>query len=69
MYILLETLRNLGWMLQPIMPQIGEEIWLQLGIDWEKEKEMDFKKAIKWGRLKPGTEIKKGEPLFPRIES
>ncbi len=69
LYILLETLRNLGWMLQPIMPQIGEEIWLQLGIDWEKEKEMDFKKAIKWGRLKPGTEIKKGEPLFPRIES
>jgi len=69
LYILLETLRNVGWMLLPIMPQIAEEIWLQLGIDWEEEKTIKFEKAIKWAGLKTGTRIKKGKPLFPRLES
>ena len=69
MYILLETLRQIAWMIYPVMPQIAEEIWLQLGIDWEKEKEKKFAKAIKWGGLKSGIAIKKGKPLFPKIES
>jgi len=69
MYILLETLRQIGWMIYPIMPQTAEEIWLQLGLDWEKEKQNKFTKAIKWGGLKAGTKIKKRGPLFPRIES
>jgi methionyl-tRNA synthetase len=67
LYILLETLRNIGWMLLPFMPQIAEEIWLQLGIDWKKEKEKDFAEAINWGGLKSGDKIKKGEPLFPKL--
>lgn len=67
MYILLETLRNIGWMLLPFMPRIAEEIWLQLGLDWQAEKEESFKKAIKWGGLKAGEKINKRGPLFPRI--
>lgn len=67
MYILLETLRNIGWMLLPIMPQTAEEIWLQLGIDWEKEQQLKFAKAIKWGGLAPGNKVKKGQTLFPQI--
>ncbi|MEA3272937.1 MAG: class I tRNA ligase family protein, partial [Patescibacteria group bacterium] len=65
-YILLETLRNLGWMLWPIMPESAEKIWKQLGI-LKTEKKLKYKDAKKWGGLKPGGRIKKGEPLFPKI--
>ena len=65
MYILLETLRNLAWMLWPIVPKTAENIWLQLGL--KSEKKLEYKNAQKWGGLKSGKKIKKGDPLFPKI--
>jgi len=65
-YILLETLRNLAWMLWPIIPETSEKIWTQLGIS-KIEKKLKYKDAQKWGGLKPNTRIKKGEPLFAKI--
>lgn len=67
MYILLETIRNIGWMLWPIMPETAEKIWEQLGV--KNEKKIKYEDAKNWGGLKPATKVKKGEPLFPRIES
>ncbi|MDD4995454.1 MAG: methionine--tRNA ligase [Patescibacteria group bacterium] len=69
LYILLETLRNVGWMLLAVMPQTAEKIWTQLGLDPAKEKSKKFETAIKWGGLKSGTAIKKAESLFPRLNS
>ncbi|MBU4375393.1 hypothetical protein KKH38_02735, partial [Patescibacteria group bacterium] len=60
-------IRIIAWMILPFMPETAEKIWTQLGIDPAEEMKQDFKKAAEWGGLKPGTKIKKGEVLFPRI--
>lgn len=67
MYNLLETLRQLGWFILPIMPITAEKIWEQLGLDAAKEKAQPLDLAQVWGGLKPGTRIRKGEPIFPKI--
>lgn len=64
-YILLETLRNLGWMLWPIMPESAEKIWAQLGIS-KTEKKLNYEEAKAWGGIKPGGRIKRGDTLFPK---
>jgi len=65
-YCLLDSLRLLGWMLWPIMPDTAEKIWEQLGIV-EEEKKKKWEKGSVFGGLKAGTKIKKGETLFPKI--
>lgn len=67
MYNLLETLRQVGWMLLPIMPDAAEKIWIQLGLDPAIEKEKSIEDAKVWGGLKSGLKIQKGEPIFPRL--
>ncbi|OGF20739.1 methionine--tRNA ligase [Candidatus Falkowbacteria bacterium RIFOXYB2_FULL_38_15] len=67
-YILLETIRHISWMVAPFMPETADKIFEQLGLDLKEEKEKSFKEAKKWGGLKAGTVIKRGEGLFPRIE-
>ena len=67
MYNLLETLRQLGWLLLPIMPETAEKIWIQLGLPVEKEKAKSLDKAKIWGGLAAKIKIKKGEPIFPKI--
>ncbi|MBA3046910.1 methionine--tRNA ligase [Patescibacteria group bacterium] len=67
MYNILERIRIIAWMILPFMPETAEKIWTQLGIDPAEEMKQDFKKAAEWGGLKPGTKIKKGEVLFPRV--
>ena len=64
-YSWLEAIRLIAWMIWPFMPEIADKIWESLGL--ENEKDNNFKKAIEWGRLEPGTQIKKPESLFPRI--
>ncbi|MBI5023287.1 MAG: methionine--tRNA ligase [Candidatus Magasanikbacteria bacterium] len=67
MYNLLETLRQLGWLLLPIMPETAEKIWTQLGLSIEKEKAKAMDKAKIWGGLRAEIKIIKGEPIFPKI--
>ena len=63
---LLETLRIVALAVSPVMPRAAKEIWSQLGLsDIEKTR---FSEIEEWGLLKPGTKIKKANPLFPRIE-
>ncbi len=66
LYNLLETLRIVALYILPFMPRTGERIWERLGIEEKIFKQKS--KEAEWGRLKPGTRIKTGKPLFPRIK-
>ncbi|KKR86170.1 MAG: Methionine-tRNA ligase [Candidatus Uhrbacteria bacterium GW2011_GWF2_41_16] len=68
LYILLETLRHLAWMLFPFLPSASERLFEQLGLAVPKEFSQSFESAWVWGEMQPGSKIKKGEPLFPRRE-
>jgi methionyl-tRNA synthetase len=67
LYNLLETLRILALILFPFIPDSAQKIWTQLGIEGNIEDQI-LDKAIIWGQLKPGTKVKEGPPLFPRIQ-
>jgi len=64
LYELLEVLRFLSILLYPFIPETSEKIIEQLGL----EKKFSFE-DLKWGVLKPGTKIKRGEILFKKIET
>lgn len=66
LYVLLETLRHISWMLIPFMPETAEKLFVQLGLDVPKEFNQSFESAWVWGELEPGHKIAKGEPLFPK---
>lgn len=66
-YDLLELIRHLGFLLAPIMPRTADLILISLGqADWQNQ---PLAESQKWGGLKSGQKIKKGESLFPRLES
>ncbi|MGR3218990.1 MAG: methionine--tRNA ligase [Candidatus Anammoxibacter sp.] len=65
-YNLNESLRLIAVFISPFMPNTSDNIYKQLGI---KENETEMKRSTKWGLLKPGIKVQKGEPLFPRLES
>ena len=71
LYNLLENIRQLAWMIRPFLPVTSDKIFEQLFAD-EAERKIElgksFSEAQKWGGLKPGTAVKKGESLFPRLE-
>ncbi|MDP3057009.1 MAG: methionine--tRNA ligase [bacterium] len=70
-YDLLESLRQIAWLIRSFMPETSDKIFCQLFAD-EKERAAELSKTLseaqKWGGLKPGTKIKKGENLFPRLK-
>ncbi len=69
-YNLLESLRHIAWMIWPFMPETANKIFAQLFAD-EQERKKELNKTLaeaqKWGGLKTGMKIKKGEILFPRL--
>lgn len=65
LYSLAESLRHIALMLLPFIPGSAEKILNQLGIKLSDLESLDIEKE--WGRLKSGQEVKKGEPLFPRL--
>jgi methionyl-tRNA synthetase len=68
LYSLAESLRLIGVLLTPILIHTPEKIWDQLGLAPEDVRTVPWEKATAWGALPPGTEIRRGAPLFPRIE-
>lgn len=68
LYNAAETLRFLCLMLYPFMPAAVEEMKRQVGVLLNFSKPL-LAHDIIWGGLLPGTEIQKGQPLFPRIET
>lgn len=67
LYCLAETLRQIGWMAIPFMPDSVARIWQYLGLDPVAEIGRNLEGAKKWGGLKGGEKVNKGAPLFPRI--
>jgi len=67
LYTLAEGLRIIAVYLFPFMPDSAGKIWEGLGIEGGIEGR-DFDKEVAWGG-KSGAKIKKGAPLFPRIEA
>ncbi len=63
-YYLLETLRILALVVDPIMPGTAAKMRAGLGVDLEG----DLATLAGWGKLAPGAAIAKPEPLFPRME-
>jgi len=62
-YSWLAAIRVFACMIFPFLPDSAEKILSQFDLNTEDEL-----KNIKWGGLKAGTKIKKGDPLFPRLK-
>jgi methionyl-tRNA synthetase len=67
LYTLAESLRFVGWLLYPFMPDTSTSILKQLGIERLPDSGF-YEGELKWGGLKPGTRIRRSDSLFPRIE-
>jgi methionyl-tRNA synthetase len=65
MYNLAEILRITAILIYPFMPHTSPKIFTQLGLAEPKEYLLS---DVTWGKIPEGTKVKKGEPLFPRIE-
>ncbi len=63
-YHLLESMRLISLTILPFMPKTGAKMLSTLSM----EARADMSGHLDWGLLKPGIEIKKGKPLFPRLE-
>ncbi len=64
LYVLAETLRALGIVIQPFMPETMNRLLDQLGIPADKR---NFAALGEGGRLTPGTALPPPQGLFPRI--
>ncbi len=67
MYNLAESLRFITVMASPFMPKLPARVWAQLGIDGRPE--LHNWESLTWGRLPAGTVVKRGQALFPRIDT
>lgn len=67
MYNLAETLRLTAVALTPFLPTAPARIWYQLGIDRDI-RACRWPADVRWGLLEPGTQVRRGDPIFPRID-
>ncbi|RLD99582.1 MAG: methionine--tRNA ligase [Aquificota bacterium] len=65
-YNILEGCRIIALLISPFMPEKAQEMWNQLGVEGDIEKASIEEAA--WGGLKPDSQVKKGKPLFPRLD-
>jgi methionyl-tRNA synthetase len=68
LYHLAETLRLIGLVLLPVMPETSMKMAAALGINQEEYKKHNLPDHGTWGLLQPGVKIALGESLFPRLE-
>ncbi len=64
LYNLLESIRFLATLLQPIIPETADQIFAQMNCDIK-----DYDSLSTFGLLKSGIKTKKAEPLFARIDA
>ncbi|MGE5560851.1 MAG: methionine--tRNA ligase [Chloroflexota bacterium] len=67
MYNLAETLRLTAVALTPFLPTAPAQIWRQLGID-RPISDCKWPADAAWGLLTPGLVVRRGDPIFPRID-
>ena len=66
LYNLAECVRAVAVAIGPVMPNTPKRIFEQLGVGDPALQTWESIQAF--GALKPGTVVKKGEPLFPRLD-
>lgn len=66
LYVMVECLRWVTILITPFMPLLPQRVWVQLGI--EGREDLHDWTSLSWGLLPSGIQIKRGTPLFPRIE-
>ena len=69
LYNLLETLRLLTLLLQPVMPGTCRKMAAGLGLAEDNPLVTDLKNNSGWGLLEPSTALQKIDALFPRVET
>jgi len=67
LYNLADTLRVVALLLRPFMPTAPERMWSQLGLGGDI-RQVPWQKAGEFGLVPAGTRVRRGEPLFMRIE-
>lgn len=67
MYHLAESIRIVSILLQPFMTKAPAKIWAQLGLV-EQPALTEWEQSGVWGVLPVGTQIHKGEAIFPRLD-
>ncbi|MGB9847063.1 MAG: class I tRNA ligase family protein, partial [Desulfotomaculales bacterium] len=66
LYNLSECVRFLGVLVSPFLPLTPPRLWPQLGIDGRAD--LQTWESLQWGKLPPGTAVRRAEALFPRID-
>ncbi len=64
----LEALRVIALLASPVIPNASGELWSRLGLPGTPEGQR-LPEAAAWGLGPVGTPLRKGDPLFPRLES
>ena len=67
MYNLAESIRIALILLAPCMPTLLSRANRQIEI-FDLNQNLDWDEAAEWGRCKAGSKVRRGEPLFPRID-
>jgi methionyl-tRNA synthetase len=61
-----EALRVVAVLAHPVLPESTAKVWSLLGqAGHESSQDLD---GLRWGQLKPGTQLGRSQALFPRIE-
>ena len=66
LYNMAEALRFSTIMLAPFLVKTQAKVWAQLGLTGQTE--IQTWDSLTYGRIAGGTEIHRGEPIFPRLE-
>ncbi len=66
LYNLTEVIRISTVLCGPFIPETPSKVWEQLGIA-EKKELQTWASILEWGGMPPGSKIKRGKPIFPRI--
>jgi methionyl-tRNA synthetase len=67
LYNLVESIRFISVLLQPFMPRTPARIWEQIGLSGMAEAQ-NWESLMQWGAIKPGTPVRRGDDLFPRLD-
>ncbi|MBE3597123.1 MAG: methionine--tRNA ligase [Hydrogenibacillus sp.] len=67
LYNLAEAIRIIAVLVEPFMPKTPPKIWAMFSAD-DGDSVRSYARAAEWGVLPPGRAVKKGEPLFPRLD-
>jgi methionyl-tRNA synthetase len=65
LYTAAETVRIVTALIYPVLPEAAAKVWAQLGLGDIRQADL---KDLKWGGLKPSTNLGELGPVFPRAE-